>query len=154
MTIYERIDRRLFASAELFRRGNIREAMQMDEITLRMIAAAEYDIFRPGSVMQRGVHAGMKKISRHFSDYRHFKERVKDNASGKCELCGGVGTLAHHTVDVYERPDLLTNDEMSVWLCEKCHRYVHAVPEANLFRSIFYEGFENTDVQKGLDCIR
>ena len=75
------------------------------------------------------------------------------NATGMCEICGKVGTQAHHVFSKKSFPSLRYNLDNLIWLCFFCHiRRTHQQGQYELVRDAMIKrlGVEGFDSLKEL----
>ena len=64
--------------------------------------------------------------------YKAWRREVRERAGRVCEACqndqGKGRMVAHHLEGYATAPDLATSVENGAWLCDDCHRMVHALP--------------------------
>lgn len=53
---------------------------------------------------------------------------VRERAHDRCERCSGHGSQWHHRRSRHIRNDHTHHPCNGVWLCDTCHRWVHANP--------------------------
>lgn len=74
-------------------------------------------IARRTRVRQRSRHAEQRQ-----RDDAWWSGRVCEEANGRCERCGGVGTAGHHVFGKKAHPRLRYVLANGVWLCHEDHR--------------------------------
>ena len=62
--------------------------------------------------------------------YHKFRERVKQQAGGYCQLCGhreadGAVLIVHHIETVKDNPKLATDQQNGLGVCSICHAEIH-----------------------------
>lgn len=59
------------------------------------------------------------------SQRQEWARKVRKRDGNKCQLCGGLGQVAHHIVPVSKDPDLALDSRNGQTLCNRCHLEVH-----------------------------
>lgn len=64
---------------------------------------------------------------RRSTEYKEWRRAVFERDNYTCQLCGahGVRLNAHHKMQFAYHPDLRTNLDNGITLCESCHKKVH-----------------------------
>lgn len=80
-----------------------------------------------------------KKEQRHAPDYIAWRAAVFERDNYTCAICGQVGgTLnAHHIRSFKKFPELRTQLDNGITLCEKCHRKVHREKDAKWLKDSY-----------------
>lgn len=62
--------------------------------------------------------------------YKAWRREVRERAGRACEACqndyGKGRMVAHHLIRYATAPEFATSVENGAWLCDDCHRMVHA----------------------------
>jgi 5-methylcytosine-specific restriction endonuclease McrA len=70
------------------------------------------------------VLSKLDKAREKVRQYRQAHEFVRRRDKGRCRVCGGYGTQAHHVV--YRSHGGRDEPRNLVWCCASCHRLIHA----------------------------
>lgn len=138
---------RIFTKEEI---GNIRRSLYKNQVLPNTTHEKQIRLSHSGDliwnlaklVYHEKVEAleALKKPSKHFRrslEYRTWVGAVKYRDGLKCRRCGSKRNLeAHHIKSVSKHPEVSTNLNNGITLCNACHKWIHALSEDNAIKFI------------------